>query len=138
MKHLNILLILVSVFIFQKVTEAATDLQKWSEGLNGSRLSAYSGSVISSNSSLTIINFCGNGRYSYHKDAGWMVDGQASGASKSQIKGTWKVLQQGKQFFLSYVTDGGESGQFLLFLHRNGRVNIGGMSYAVEPTNARC
>ena len=113
-------------------------LQKWKEGLTGSRLTAYTGSVISLNSSLTVINLCHNGLYNYSKEGSWSVRGQATGSNKSRLTGRWSIKQQGAQFYLVYAVQGGESGQFPIYLQNNGRVNIGGVGYVVEKGRAVC
>ena len=113
-------------------------VQQWRQGLSGSRLTSYSGSVISPNSSLTIINFCSNGRYSYYREGSWTVPGQAGGASNNRITGRWDIQQQGNRSFLVYQTDDGQSGSFPIYLQNNGRVNIGGASYAVQQRGAGC
>ena len=117
---------------------AQSYVQQWKQGLSGSKLTNYSGSVISSNSTLTVVSFCRNGRYSYYKEGSWSVPGQAGGASNSQIYGTWDIKQQGNQIFLTYLTDRGEAGTFPLYLQNNGRVNIGGTEFAVEQGRAGC
>ena len=119
-------------------TVAQSLVQQWKQGLSGSRLTSYSGSVISSNSTLTVVSFCRNGRYSYYKEGSWSVPGQAGGASNNTITGRWDVQQQGNQILLVYVTDYGESGVFPLYLQSNGRVNIGGTAFAVQQGGAGC
>ena len=39
---------------------------------------------------------------------------------------------------MTYRTDRGQSGSFPLTLQRNGRVNIGGMAFAVKQGGAGC
>ena len=112
--------------------------EQWKQGLSGSRLTSYSGSSISSNSTLTVVNFCRNGRYSYYREGSWTVPGQAGGASNSRITGRWTVQQQGNQVGLIYVTDNGERGYFPMYLQNNGRVNIGGTSFAVQQGGSGC
>ena len=119
-------------------TVAQSLVQQWKQGLSGSKLTSYSGSVINSNSTLTVINFCRNGRYSYYKEGSWSVPGQAGGASNNTIYGRWDVQQQGYQMLLVYITDYGQSGAFPLYLQNNGRVNIGGADYAVQQGGAGC
>ena len=119
-------------------TVAQSLVQQWKQGLSGSKLTNYSGSVINSNSTLTIVSFCHNGRYSYYKEGGWSVPSQAWGASNSRITGRWDIQQQGSQFLLVYVTDYGESGTFPIYLQNNGRVNIGGTEFAVQQGGAGC
>ena len=63
-----------SLFICTSVA-AQTVVEQWKQGLKGASLTAYSGSVTSSNSTLTVINFCHNGRYSYYKEGSWSVSG---------------------------------------------------------------
>ncbi len=120
------------------VTAAESLVQQWKQGLSGSKLTSYSGSVINSNSTLTVVSFCHNGRYSYYKEGSWSVPGQAGGASNSQITGRWDIQQQGNQFLLVYVTDNGESGNFPIYLQNNGRVNIGGTEFAVQQGGSGC
>ena len=112
--------------------------EQWKQGLSGSRLTSYSGSLINSNSTLTVVNFCRNGRYSYYKEGSWTVPGQAGGASNSRITGRWTVQQQGNQVGLIYVTDSGDRGYFPMYLQNNGRVNIGGTSFAVQQGGSGC
>ena len=69
------------------VAHAQSLVDQWKIGLSGARLTAYSGSVISSNSTLTVIDFCRNGRYSYYKEGSWSVSGTAGGASTNAIRG---------------------------------------------------
>ncbi len=111
---------------------------QWRDGLNGAKLASYSGSNLSSNSTLTIIEFCRGGRYRYYKEGSWSVPGQAGGASQSTITGTWDIKQYGVSTLLVYQTDGGEKGTFPISLQGNGKVNIGGTAYAVERGGARC
>lgn len=134
-------------------------VQKWKDGLSGARLSSYQGSAISNSSSLTIIEFCRNGRYSYHRDASWSTprgpdryrynpDTQTSeykpdpdlraGGSNNKITGRWDVRPQFGGVALFYVTDQGDEGSFPMYLQNNGRVNIGGLDYAVEQGAAGC
>lgn len=120
------------------ITVAQSFVQQWKQGLSGSKLTSYSGSVINSNSTLTVINFCNNGRYNYYKEGSWSVPGQAGGASNSQITGRWDIQQQGNQFALTYITDYGEQGSFPIYLQNNGRVNIGGTEFAVQQGGAGC
>ena len=119
-------------------TVAQSLVQQWKQGLSGSKLTSYSGSAINSNSTLTVINFCRNGRYSYYKEGSWSVPGQAGGASNNTIYGRWDVQQQGYQVLLVYVTDRGQSGVFPMYLQNNGRVNIGGADFAVQQGGAGC
>lgn len=112
--------------------------QQWKSGLAGARLTAYSGSVISSNSTLTTIDFCRNGRYRYYKEGSWSVPGQAGGASNSTITGRWDIQQNGLITMLTYETDRGEKGSFVIYLQSNGRVNIGGADYAAQRGGAGC
>ncbi len=129
---LGLLAVLAPKAIAQSLAE------QWKQGLSGSRLTSYSGSSISSNSTLTVVNFCRNGRYSYYREGSWTVPGQAGGASNSRIAGRWTVQQQGNQVGLIYVTDNGERGYFPMYLQNNGRVNIGGTSFAVQQGGSGC
>ena len=119
-------------------TFAQSLAEQWRKGLSGAKLTAYSGSVTSSNSSLTVLNICANGRYSYYREASWSADGAAGGASNNRITGEWDVSQNGMQVAITYVTDSGESGAFPVYLQSNGRVNIGGLAYAVQAGAAEC
>lgn len=117
---------------------AKTLVQQWKQGLSGALLTSYSGSVISSNSSLTVIKFCRNGRYSYYKEGSWTIPGTADGASNNTITGRWDIQQKGNQVVLTYVTDDKQRGSFPIYLQSNGRVNIGGTQFAVQQGGARC
>lgn len=112
--------------------------QQWRDGLAGARLTAYDGSVISSNSTLTVIDFCRDGRYRYYREGSWSVPGQAGGASNGTITGRWDVEARGGQMLLTYVTDQGQQGYFPIYLQNNNRVNIGGVAYAAEPGASGC
>ncbi len=112
--------------------------QQWKSGLAGARLTAYQGSVVSSNSSLTEIRFCRNGRYTYRREGSWSAPGVAGGANQSQITGVWDVQMQGATAYLVYRTDQGQQGGFPMYLQNNGRVNIGGLAYAVQQGGAGC
>jgi hypothetical protein len=121
------------------VASVAEDyVEQWQQGLSGAKLTAYSGSVISSNSTLTTVSFCRDGRYRYYKEGSWSVPGMANGASNNTITGRWQVLQSGNKIMLKYVTDAGEQGMFPLYLQNNGRVNIGGTEFAVQQGGAGC
>ncbi len=123
---------------FAPKTIAQSLEQQWKQGLSGSRLTSYSGSLISSNSTLTVVNFCRNGRYSYYREGSWSVPGQAGGASNNRITGRWAVKQQGNEVGLIYITDNGDKGYFPMYLQNNGRVNIGGTSFAVQQGASGC
>lgn len=112
--------------------------EQWREGLDGARLASYSGSRLSSNSTLTIIEFCRGGRYRYYKEGSWSVPGQAGGASQRTVTGTWSITQYGVSTLLTYQTDAGEKGAFPIYLQGNGKVNIGGAAYSVERGGAQC
>ncbi|MFK7889082.1 MAG: hypothetical protein AB8G16_19660 [Gammaproteobacteria bacterium] len=112
--------------------------QQWRDGLDGAKLASYSGSNITSNSTLTTIEFCRGGRYRYYKEGSWSVPGQAGGASQSVITGTWGIMVYGVSTMLTYQTDAGEKGAFPISLQKNGKVNIGGAAYAVERGGASC
>jgi hypothetical protein len=112
--------------------------QRWRDGLDGARLAAYAGSNITSNSTLTIIEFCRGGRYRYYKEGSWSVPGQAGGASQRVITGVWDITQYGVSTLLTYETDAGEKGAFPISLQNNGKVNIGGVAYSVERGGATC
>jgi hypothetical protein len=118
--------------------EADSLVQQWQQGLSGAKLTAYSGSVINSNSTLTTIDFCSNGRYRYYKEGSWSVPGMAGGASNNTVTGNWQVQQLGNQVLLLYNTDAGQQGSYPLYLQNNGRVNIGGDAYAVQQGGAGC
>lgn len=130
---------LLTALAFLSVSAAASSLvEQWRNGLSGAKLTSYSGSVISSNSTLTVVDFCANGRYRYYKEGSWSVPGQAGGASNGTITGRWEIIQMGAQTLLKYQTDRGESGTFPIYLQNNGRVNIGGTAFGVERGKARC
>lgn len=116
----------------------ASLIDQWKNGLAGAKLTAYEGSMISSNSTLSVVDFCANGRYRYYKEGSWSVPGQAGGASNSTTTGRWDIVQRGVQTLLSYHTDRGEQGTFPIYLQNNGRVNIGGTAFAVERGAASC
>ncbi|GLQ33350.1 hypothetical protein [Litoribrevibacter albus] len=128
--------IVLSLASFHAVANSIVD--QWKAGLSGARLTSYSGSAISSNSTLTIINFCRNGRYSYYKEGSWSVPGTAGGASNNTVTGTWDIQLINGVTVLTYSTDRGEQGMFPIYLQNNGRVNIGGAAYAVEQGRSGC
>ncbi|WP_116472785.1 hypothetical protein [Zobellella maritima] len=128
----------LGVFLVSTPADAESIMQQWKQGLSGSRLTSYSGSAISSNSTLTTINFCRNGRYSYYKEGSWYVPGTAGGASNSTITGRWDIQENYNHVMLVYVTDNGEQGAFPIYLQNNGRVNIGGTAFAIQQGGAGC
>lgn len=128
--------VVLSLASFHAVANSIVD--QWKTGLSGARLTSYSGSAISSNSTLTIINFCRNGRYSYYKEGSWSVPGTAGGASNNTVTGTWDIQLINGVTVLTYSTDRGEQGMFPIYLQNNGRVNIGGAAYAVEQGRSGC
>ena len=132
------LLALLAALILSTPAAAQSLAEQWRQGLAGAKLTAYSGSAISSNSTLTVVSFCRNGRYSYYKEGSWSSPGLAGGASENRINGRWDVQQQGGQAYLVYRTDAGDSGAFPLTLQANGRVNIGGTSFAAQRGAAGC
>jgi hypothetical protein len=113
-------------------------LDQWRQGLAGSLLTAYKGSVVSNNSTLTVIRFCRDGRYSYRREGSWTAGGYGGGANASTITGRWDVRAAGGQVVLVYRTDQGQQGSFPMYLQANGRVNIGGLAYAVQRGGAGC
>ena len=138
MNKIALLLLFVSCFLIQQQAVAENIAQQWLQGLSGTRLTAYSGSVVSNNSSLSVINFCRNGRYSYSTDAGWSVPGYAGGASNGAITGQWDIHQNYGQVYLLYRTDQGQQGSFPIYLQNNGKVNIGGTAYSAQQGAAGC
>ncbi len=114
-------------------------LDAWKDGLRGARLTAFSGSVMRSNSSLTVLTLCRSGRFRLETDASWSAPGGAAmGASVGVVTGTWNVESRAGAIFVTYRTDAGESGAYPTYLQPNGRVNIGGTAYAAERGAAGC
>ena len=138
MKTLSSRLLILFTTLCTLPVMAADVLQQWRDGLGGARLTAYDGSVISNNSTLTVLNLCRNGRYSYYREGSWSVPGQAGGASTNRITGRWNVTMNGGQVLLQYATDSGQQGHFPMYLQNNGKVNIGGMAYTVQRGAAGC
>jgi hypothetical protein len=132
-------IIFITLFFISSAYAAANLKQQWKNGLKGARLVAYSGSVISSNSTLTTINFCRDGkRYNYFREGSWSVPGMAGGASNNKITGQWDIQQNNYGVLLTYITDQGQSGSFPVYLQSNGKVNIGGTAYSVESEASDC
>lgn len=132
------ILCLASTVFLVTTVNAQSIVQQWKQGLSGAKLTAYEGSAISSNSTLTVLSFCHNGRYSYYKEGSWSVPGQAGGASNNTITGRWDIQQLGNQTVLVYVTDDGRQGSFQMYLQQNGRVNIGGTPFSAQRGGAGC
>ncbi len=126
------------LYLSSHLVLAQSIVDQWKSGLAGSKLTSYSGSVINSNSTLTVIDFCRDGRYSYYKEGSWSVPGTAGGASQNTITGVWGIEIRNNQTLLTYKTDTGEQGAFLIYLQNNGRINIGGEAYAVEQGKSGC
>lgn len=132
---------LVFILLFFLTSANATDsiVQQWKSGLKGTRLVSYSGSAISSSSTLTTINFCNDGRrYNYYREGSWSIPGMAGGASNNSITGQWDIQQTIIGVSLTYITDQGASGAFPIYLQANGKVNVGGVAYAVQRGGAGC
>ncbi len=134
----KIFVFFVFMFVSADIAFAQSLIDRWRSGLSGARLTAYKGSVISNNSTLTVLSLCHNGRYSFYREGSWSAPGAASGANRGRITGRWSVRQQGHQVYLVYATDRGQRGVFPMYLQRNGRVNIGGLAYAVQRGGAGC
>ncbi|MCB9725607.1 MAG: hypothetical protein H6748_16285 [Spirochaetaceae bacterium] len=132
------LLLVCGGLVVASVTRADSVLEQWRSGLSGARLTAYSGSVISSNSSLTTLTLCRSGRFHLDRDASWSVPGQAGGASRGVVTGRWGVESAGGGIVVTYETDEGERGAYPVYLQANGRVNLGGVAYATERGAAGC
>ena len=112
--------------------------QQWKRGLSGTKLTNYTGSAISSNSTLTVLELCANGRYRYYKEGSWSVPGQAGGASQNTVTGYWNIETKMGNAYITYRTDRGESGYFPIYLLNNGKVSIGGAAFSVQQNAARC
>ena len=112
--------------------------QQWKQGLGGVKLTNYSGSAISSNSTLTVLELCRNGRYRYYKEGSWSVPGQAGGASQNTVSGYWSIEAQNGNAYITYQTDRGEKGYFPIYLLNNGKVSIGGAAFSAQQNAARC
>ena len=121
-----------------KVVWAGSLVEEWETGLRGALLTSYSGSVISSNSSLTTLRLCRSGRFRLEREASWSADGAAAGASQRVVSGIWDVMAQGLAIVVTYVTDSGDSGGYPVYLQNDGRVNLGGVSYAAQRGGAGC
>lgn len=135
----DLMTIAITLFLAISVPAyAESAAQQWKQGLSGARLTAYSGSSVSSNSMLTVIKFCRNGSYSYHREGSWSVPGTAGGASSNRITGRWDIKAKGNQVQLTYVTDQGQRGAYRIYLQQDGRVNIGGTAYAAQRNAAGC
>ena len=130
--------ILASLLLIPSTLKADNLVQQWKQGLSGAKLTSYSGSAISSNSTLTVINLCRNGRFTYYKEGSWSVPGMAGGASNSTLTGNWDVRRYNNQMMLLYRNDNGEQGGFPIYLQNNGRINIGGTTYAAQQGMAQC
>ncbi|MGF1529447.1 MAG: hypothetical protein ACFCBW_22090 [Candidatus Competibacterales bacterium] len=135
---------LLAALLLAPVAFAQSLVDQWRAGLAGSQLTAYQGSPVRDHSTLTVIKFCRGGRYHYYREGSWMAPGRpgepsvGGGASQGRISGTWDVAQQGWTVFLVYQTDDGRQGSFPMYLQHNGRVNIGGLAYAVVQGGAGC
>ena len=66
------------------------------------------------------------------------MPGAAGGASDNRITGKWSIRTIRDFVTLAYTTDAGDSGEFRIYLQNNGRVNIGGVAYAVQEGAAGC
>ncbi len=127
-------LVLQLIFI---TASAKSIVQQWQQNLKGAQLTHYSGSVISTNSSLTVINFCSNGRYNYNKDASWNSS-NAAGASNRTISGRWEVKQGTNSVIAIFSPDQRQQLIYPIYLQNNGRVNIGGTAFATQRGGAGC
>jgi hypothetical protein len=127
-----------AVALLASPASADSIADQWRSGLAGARLTSYSGSVVSANSTLTVIRFCRDGRYVYEREGSWSEPGTAAGASRSKITGRWQVVEIPMGVLLGYATDEGEQGTFPMYLQSDGKVNIGGAAYAAERGAAGC
>ena len=134
----SLVLILWAIFIGPATLLSQNYVQQWKQGLSGAKLTAYQGSVTSSNSTLTVLELCSNGRYRYYREGSWNVPGQAGGASQNEISGQWDVVNHQGTIYLTYRTDQGEEGYFPVYLQNDGKINIGGLGYRAQQGAARC
>ena len=132
--------VLTLAYLAQAPRQAAADsvLEEWRAGLSGALLASYSGSVISSNSTLTLLRLCRSGRYQIEQEGSWSAEGRAAGAHQTRLSGRYSVQSQDGVIMLDYVTDAGEHGSYPVYLQANGKVNIGGAAYAAERGGAGC
>lgn len=117
---------------------AESPLSQWKAGLSGALLTAYSGSVISSSSTLTTLRLCRDGRFQLDREGSWNAGGAAMGANQSRITGRWDVIESGGQIVVTYATDTGDQGSYPVRLQNDGRVNLGGVAYAAQRGGAGC
>lgn len=134
----TLILTAMGILLSSPASRADSLVQQWKNGLSGAKLTSYSGSALSSNSTLTVIDFCRNGRFRYYREGSWSAPGAAGGASSSNMTGSWDVKQASGQVMLQYHNDNGDQGYYPLFLQNDGRVNIGGAAYAVQQNGAGC
>ncbi|MFK7897940.1 MAG: hypothetical protein AB8G23_19055 [Myxococcota bacterium] len=135
----GILLVLsLGLALTSRTVKAGSLVDEWETGLRGALLTSYSGSIISSNSSLTTLRLCRSGRFRLEREGSWSAGDAAMGASQSVLTGTWDVVAQGLSIVVTYVTDSGQSGGYPVYLQNNGRVNLGGTSYAAQRGGAGC
>ena len=125
------------------LVSACTEVQsvrQWKQHLSDSQLVYYWSSRGGFGSTLTEINFCRNGRYNSYNDGSFygspsnspdfVFDGRESGR--------WNIQKQGNQIILIYASDIGKKRAVPIELEDNGRINIGGTSFAVKRKGARC
>ena len=117
---------------------ANSPLDEWKSGLSGALLTAYSGSVISSNSSLTTLRLCRDGRFQLDREGSWNAGGAAMGANQSRITGRWNVIESAGRIVVTYTTDTGDQGGYPVWLQNDGKVNLGGVAYAAQRGGAGC
>lgn len=133
-----LLFISLGIALATKAVSAGSVVDEWESGLRGALLTSYSGSIISSNSSLTTLRLCRSGRFRLERESSWTAGDAAMGASQRVITGTWEIKAHGPSVTVTYVTDSGESGGYPVYLQNNGRVNLGGTSYAAQRGGAGC
>lgn len=128
----------IGIALTTQAVSAGSIVDEWEAGLRGALLTSYSGSIIGSNSSLTTLRLCRSGRFRLERESSWNAGDAAMGASQRVTTGTWDIKAQGQSVTVTYITDSGQSGGYPVYLQNNGRVNLGGTSYAAQRGGAGC
>ena len=94
-------------------------------------------------SSITYVNFCGDGRFNLNYDGSFSVEGDygnAQGASNGSNYGTWQVdLFQGNPIVTLFFADGTKSVNPVNKANlQAGRWRVGNTQYAIQRNKAVC
>ena len=120
------LALLAATVIAARPLGAESPAGHWHTRLSGARLTAYHGTILGAHGQLDILTFCRTGRFRRERN------GHAPAA------GTWRIEARAAGIVVVYTTDEGVIHFEAIGESDDGRLDLGGMGYAVEVDGAGC